>query len=349
MKHFIIPVFIPHWGCPHQCVFCSQKSITGQKTPVKACDVKSIIQDGLERLTQKRYVEVAYYGGSFTALPLETQRDLLHPAYEMLVAGRIQGIRLSTRPDCISPEVIDVLRQYQVRTIELGVQSLDEAVLKQAGRGHTLTDSIRAIRLLRNEGFYCVAQLMIGLPGETWDSLLETAALVTRIRPDAIRIYPTVVLSGTPLADAYLSGSYSPLSLDEAVARASYLKYCAVEAGVSVIRVGLQATDELQSGETILVGPYHPSFGEMVDSYLFYLMGARLFESLNRAASAAIFHHHPRDHSKLRGLANRNLQLWKNRYDITVVCKPDGSHKGELTVDYMNQTYQINSSILSNK
>ncbi|KYZ77333.1 hypothetical protein AXX12_04160 [Anaerosporomusa subterranea] len=348
MKNFIIPIFIPHWGCPHQCVFCSQNSITGCSEPTKAKQVGMEIETGLKRLTEERYVEVAYYGGSFTALPLTIQAELLQPAYQSLQSGRIQGIRLSTRPDYISSDVITLLQQYSVSTVELGIQSFDDSVLTQSGRGHNAVDSVVALKSLRIAGFNTVAQLMIGLPGESWDSVLKTATMLAQTRPDGVRIYPTVVLSDTPLATLYRTGRYQPLSLAEATAKAAFLKWQAERHGINVIRVGLQATDELSKAGAILAGPYHPAFGEMVSSHLFYLMVAHLFESVNNGCHSATIHHHPRDHSKLRGIANANLGRWRNSFGISVICQSDsGISEGDLMIEYADTRYIIKYSILS--
>ena len=345
MKPFIIPVFIPHSGCPHLCIFCSQKQITGCVEPAKVENVKQAIQSGLQRLTKPRRVEVAFYGGSFTALPLDEQAELLLPAYRALQSGEIHAIRLSTRPDAVSAEVIQLLQSFSVETVELGVQSFDDNVLIMAERGHSANDSMQALALLRNAGFYTVAQLMVGLPGETWDSILTTASFLLRARPNAIRIYPTLVLPSTGLAILYETGRYLPLSLSEATTKAAFLKYQAETHGISVIRIGLQATEDLNSAGAVLAGPYHPSFGEMTASRLFYLMGAQFFDVI--ACSNAIFHHHPRDHSKLRGLANGNLRKWHHQFGVSVICVPDGRRESELMIECNGQCYIINFSILS--
>lgn len=348
MKRFIIPIFIPHWGCSHQCVFCSQRKITGCSEPISPDQVGSAIQAGLERLTEQRHVEVAYYGGSFTALPLSIQAELLKPAYHALQAGQIHGIRLSTRPDCVSEAVIEQLQHYAVSTVELGIQSFDDAVLNQSRRGHQASDSVLALKRLQAAGFQTVAQLMIGLPGESWDSLLETAAMLVQIRPDGVRIYPTVVLPDTPLAALYHAGLYQPLSLAEATAKAAFLKWQAERHGIICIRAGLQATEELNATGSIVAGPYHPAFGEMVTSQLFYLMVARLLEASPAVNSTVSLFHHPKDHSKIRGVSGANLKRWRNTFGVSVVCYPDTKiTEGHIAVNYAETTHIINSSILA--
>lgn len=347
MKNFIIPIFIPHWGCPHQCVFCSQNQITGCWQPMRAEDVKREIQAGLARLTQQRHVEVAFYGGSFTALPLETQEELLHPAFSARKSGAIQGIRLSTRPDCINNKVLELLKSFAVGTVELGVQSLDDRVLAKSERGHTSAQSLSALELLRREGFYTVAQLMVGLPEEDWESLLCTGKRLVAAKPDAIRIYPTVVLPYTPLAALYERGCYQPLSLNEAILKAAFLKLQAEFNGITVIRVGLQATELLDSDGAIVAGPYHPAFGELVSNKIFYLMVARVLEA-QPGHSTLTIRHHPKDHSKIRGLANCNYHQWKKLYGVDISFQlSDDVKKGVLVLNYADARYTINSSILS--
>lgn len=268
MKHSIIPLFIPHYGCPHQCIFCNQVRITGQTTPVTPSDVARIIDNYLASAKEPRFWEAAFYGGSFTALPLDVMEALLRPASEALAAGRIGKIRLSTRPDCISEEILGVLSRMGVSIVELGVQSLSDDVLTLAERGHTAGDAARAVRLLREGGFQVGLQFMTGLPGETMAILRESARKGAALHPDFIRLYPVLVLKDTKLAAMHLEGSYQPLTLGEAVFRCAFLKRWYQRHGIPVIRTGLQATEELDRGDSLLGGPYHPSMGELTDQYI---------------------------------------------------------------------------------
>ena len=224
MKHYIIPIFIPHYGCRHACVFCNQRKITGVETDVTPGRVRESIAWHLARIDQARVVEVAFYGGSFTALPEAMQRALLAPASEALRAGRVQGIRLSTRPDSISAEGLALLLEHGVSVVELGVQSLSDAVLAAAGRGHTAADVEAAVRLIRQTPLELGLQFMPGLPGEDWQRRMDTLARAIALRPDFARIYPTVVLAGTKLAALYAAGAYAPLALEKAVAFAAIMK-----------------------------------------------------------------------------------------------------------------------------
>lgn len=347
MKHDIIPIFIPHYGCRHACIFCNQRKITGLAQPVKPQDVAEMIAVRLAEVTLPRKVEVAFYGGSFTALPLAEQIALLQPAYEALQQGRIQAIRLSTRPDAINRDVVETLLHFGVGTVELGVQSLDDDVLAAAKRGHNADDVFRAVSMLKKAGILCGLQLMPGLPGEDWSSLVWTAAGILDLQPDMMRIYPAVVITGTHMAELYRVGLYSPLTMDEAVKRAAFLKLLCEQNGIRVIRIGLQATEELSNQAVVLAGPYHPSFGEIVESYLFHLMLAAYFESVSSGVDELTVHHHPRDHSKLRGLGGANLKTWRKKYGLKEIkLIADGDKTGELTIDAHDGRYKINKKML---
>lgn len=282
--------------------------------------IVEIIETGLQRLTHKRRVEVAYYGGSFTALPLTLQERLLQPAFEYWKAGKVQGIRLSTRPDCLSAENILLLQNYAVDTVELGVQSFDPAVLYQSKRGHTVADALYAVNSLQTAGVRTIVQLMIGLPGESAQSLLLAAEQLAMLRPQGIRIYPTVVLAQTPLATLYRQGLYQPLTLAAAIEKAAFLKWQAEQSDIKVIRVGLQATEELNTASTVIAGPYHPAFGEMVSSRLFYYLVAQLVKRANLYNFDVRIYHNPLDHSQVRGLANANLREWQEQFGLSIKC-----------------------------
>jgi len=350
MKHYIIPIFIPHLGCLHQCVFCDQQKITGLSTPVTALQVATIIGDRLAGIDQARHVEVAFYGGSFTALAEDDQNELLAPATQALQSGLIQGIRLSTRPDCLSKSTINNLIKQQVTTVEVGVQSLDDTVLARAGRGHDSEAVVGSVARLKAAGLQCGLQLMPGLPGEDWTSLIRTVRRAIDLAPEFVRIYPTVVIAGTTLARLYRQGIYAPLSLDQGVSRAAYMKLMFGRQGIAVIRTGLQAADELDQHQTVLAGPYHPAFGELVDSYIFYLMLASFIEQSSLGPQARlIIHHHPQDCSKVRGQHNRNINDIKQRYrlrDVTLYSDRFVS-KSSLLFELGGQNYITNKNMIN--
>lgn len=334
MKHYIIPIFIPHYGCLHQCVFCNQKRITGIETPVTSGEVANIIKEHLSRVNQPRHIEVAFYGGSFTALPAEIQQSLLLPANCMLKQNKIHAIRISTRPDCIDCEKLDLLYNLGVSIIELGAQSLDDNVLVTSARGHTAADVSIAVKLIKEKGMRCGLQLMVGLPGENWPSLIKTTYKAALLKPDFTRIYPTLVVADTHLATLFQRGLYRPLALAEAASRSAFMKLVFSRQGISVIRTGLQATEDLANNNVVLAGPYHPSFGEIVDSYIFNAMVIRCLDRISVMASTIVIHHHPKDSSKLRGLGNSNIRHWQECYrNILFKLLPDGKGLGELIIE----------------
>lgn len=350
MKHYIIPVFIPHLGCVHQCIFCNQKKITGCHTPVTSTQVAAIIRERLAKINQDRRIEVAFYGGSFTALPVEVQNNLLFPASQALQNGQIHAIRLSTRPDCINEGTLLNLINHGVSIVELGVQSLDDTVLISAARGHSSQDVTKAVEVLKNAGIRCGLQLMPGLPKEDWASLINTVRQTVVLHPDFVRVYPAVVISGTRLADLYNQGDYQPLSLQQAVARSAYMKLVFEGHGIDVIRIGLQATEELDSKDNVLAGPYHPAFGELVDSHIFYLMLARFIEetSLDSKTEFMIVHH-PKDTSKVRGQYNNNLNRLRMRYNLPVLkLNADTAVKpGSLLVIFKSSCHLLNKNMIN--
>ena len=346
MKHYIIPLFIPHFGCPHTCVFCNQRKITGVDTNVTAQEVADIIGRHLAQITRPYFVEAAFYGGSFTALPESRQRELLEPAAACFFAGKLQGIRLSTRPDCIRRENLDFLWSLGVRAIELGAQSFDDGVLRRAERGHAAADICRAAELVRQRGFQLGIQLMPGLPGDTEETMRHSLAETLRLRPDMVRIYPTVVLRDTALAAAYEAGSYKPLSLAAAVRIAAVMKLAFEQQGIEVIRTGLQSSPELDAPGTVLAGPYHPAFGEMVESWLFAALVERQLE-LWQPVGAVRLHHAAQDTSKLRGLKNGNCRHWQQQYPrVQLQLIPDGRQRDQLCLEYGEQCCLLDKKAL---
>lgn len=248
-RNRIIPIFVPHLGCPHNCVFCNQKRISGEEKAATAEDVKKATA-GFENC------QVAFYGGSFTAVPASKQEELL---------GAAEGfsIRLSTRPDAIDEAVLSRLKRYGVETVELGAQSLDDEVLELSGRGHTAQDVENASRMIKDAGFKLILQMMTGLPGDTKEKTVETARKIISLKPDGVRIYPTVIVKDTELCDMWKAGKYREHTVEEAVDWCSEIVPMFDGAGIPVIRLGLNPTDEL-SGGAALGGAYHPALGELV-------------------------------------------------------------------------------------
>ncbi len=262
-KQLIIPVFIPFGGCPHQCVFCDQTSITGEASLPAAHEVAATIESYLATWRGGGRKEVAFYGGSFTGLPEEVQREYLEIAHGYFEARRIDGLRVSTRPDYIRDDTGEFLKRYGVTTVELGAQSMDDEVLRLSGRKHDSLCTVNAVKALRR--FAGVGlQFMPGLPGDTVESILETTRKIIALSPEFVRVYPTLVIKGTPLHRMYLNGGYVPWTLDEMVAVCREISALLKEAGIPIIRMGLHPSGGLAGN--IISGPFHPSFRQLVEN-----------------------------------------------------------------------------------
>ena len=257
-RESIIPVFVPHLGCPNDCVFCNQRRISGSLAPACPGDVTRAIEEAGEGVSQ-----LAFYGGSFTAIPAREQEALLGAAQPYLESGRISSIRLSTRPDAIDGEVLLRLRRYGVETVELGAQSMDDRVLALSGRGHTSEDVARASRSVKAADFRLILQMMTGLPGSDDETDTETARRLAALGPDGVRVYPTVIVRDTTLCDLWRAGRYKEHTVEDAVRVCARIIPVFEAAGIPVIRLGLNPTDELSGGDA-LGGAYHPALGELV-------------------------------------------------------------------------------------
>lgn len=307
----IIPVFIPHAGCPHQCIFCNQKTISGQGETSLENAKKQIIKY-LQWLQPSTENEIAFYGGTFTGLPFKLQEELLSLADSYIVKGIVGSIRISTRPDYIDKERISLLKNHHVNLVELGIQSLDDNVLRIAERGHTAADAEKAVVFLKSEGFRVGMQLMVGLPGQDWKSLFATVTQVVSLKPNVARIYPLLVIKNTPLETMYRNKLFSPLTLAEGVAQAAYVYERLDVSGIDVIRIGLQADEELCRENNIVAGPFHPSFGEMVQSFQYCSWVSEQLEEVYDGQSRVEIVHNSRATSKLKGLNKCNEVFWQN-------------------------------------
>ena len=267
-KHYIIPIFVPHEGCVHNCVFCNQNSITGISEVIDAKYTKNTIKAYLETInrTEETVIEVSFFGGSFTAIDINKQRRLLKVAREYKEKGLIDFIRLSTRPDYIDDFILTNLKEYKVDTIELGVQSLDEEVLKRSARGHSEEHVRKASKLIHEYGFTLGHQVMLGLPGDTFEKDIKTALKVVEMKPKICRIYPALVIKNTPMEKMYEQGIYKPYTLEEAVEISKELYNIFTKNNIEVIRIGLQPTEEINEGGELVAGPFHPAFRELVES-----------------------------------------------------------------------------------
>lgn len=263
MAHKNIPIFIPHIGCPNTCVFCNQRSISG-RISFDPEVVPSIIENALETVDPTAdEVEIAFFGGSFTGIEREQMVYLLSCAKKYIDEKKVSSIRLSTRPDYIDGEILSILKRYGVKNIELGIQSLSDKVLKSSKRGHSAGDSERACKLIKDQGFDLVGQMMLGLPSSDFEAELMTARRLCELGVDAVRIYPTAVFCKTELNDMMIKGEYTPLDVEEAAERAAEILLLIDQYGVPCIRCGLQAQENLSDQSVVTSGAYHPSFGSI--------------------------------------------------------------------------------------
>ena len=302
----VIPVFIPHEGCPHDCVFCNQRRISGvSESPVAGDDVAVIIRQWLDREGEcsVRHVQVAFYGGSFTGLSRARQVELLGAVAPFIDQGQVDTIRLSTRPDYVDQENVSLLEQHHVSIVELGVQSMDDAVLMAAGRGHGTADVRQAMSFLKMSGMEIGIQLMVGLPGQSRKSVMKTVQQVIELGPDFVRIYPVLVVRNSGLASLYSKGKYQPVSLSLAVVLAAWMKKQFDRAAIRVVRMGLQAGPELE--KSYIAGPWHPAFGELVRSRIMLQQTRKLLSQAPVSPAELIIS--PRDQSVFRGIRSANM------------------------------------------
>ncbi len=274
-RHVNIPIFIPHEGCPNNCVFCNQHTITQTADGGSKRDVAPEIEACLATINADECeCEIAFFGGSFTGIPREDMVRLLKVAYEYIKAGKAASVRLSTRPDYIDDEILDILEKYGVKNIELGIQSMDDDVLAASGRGHTVEAVERACRLIKKRNFSLTGQMMVGLPGATTESEIETARKICDMGAESARIYPTVVFYDTELCNMAKRGEYVPLTDEEAAERCAKVYRVFAQKNVKLLRIGLQSSEGLED-ENVYGGANHSAIGEMAVSryYLDIMLG----------------------------------------------------------------------------
>ena len=332
MKKGNIALFIPHAGCPHQCSFCNQKQITGVQREISAQDVCRAVETALAKGRPEGWeYEIAFFGGSFTAVPETYQRELLEAASRYVRDGKVRGIRVSTRPDAVSPGTLEFLKRYGVTAVELGAQSMDDQVLARSGRGHTAGQVRQAAGFIREAGISLGLQMMVGLPGDTATGALYTARELAALRPDTVRIYPTVVLRGSALETQFLQGEYTPISLESAVELCADLLDCFDGKGIPVIRLGLHASPELEQG--YVCGPWHPAFRELCESLR---MRRRIFARLPKPGTrgcAVRVTVHPRWVSRAVGQKRANLQAFAAQGFSVTVRGDEKIAPGEVDVE----------------
>ena len=322
-SQYIIPIFVPHLGCPNDCVFCNQRSISGQKKQVTGAEVKQTIKEYLETFkNEDAHKEVAFFGGSFTGIEPEKQEELLQAAYEYVENGEIDSIRVSTRPDYIDKTILKRLKKYKVKTIELGVQSSNDYILKQAKRGHTFEDVKKASKLIRRYGFDLGHQMMVGLPESTRIDELNTAKDLAKLKPKMIRIYPVLVIKNTELARMYQNGEYEPVTLEQAIETCKELYYFFEKKHITIIRMGLQNTDLISNPDNleseVLAGPYHEAFGQLVESRIWYDSIVNKIKQLNVKVKEVEIELNPRDVNHVIGHKKENINKLKEFYEVDV-------------------------------
>ncbi len=320
-------MFVPHKGCPHDCIFCNQKKITGVSTDVSANDVKNIIEECLETMDDEVHIEVAFFGGSFTAIDINIQNELLSVAKEYVDKGIIKDIRLSTRPDCIDEIILDNLKNHKVSIIELGVQSMDDDVLKQSIRGHSQEDVVKAANLIKKYGFELGLQMMLGLPSDNERKCIQTADKFIALRPSFVRIYPTLVVKDTGLENLYNESKYSPFDLDTTIEISKKLLIRFQLENIKVIRVGLQTTEDISLGKDVVCGPHHPSLRELVESKIHRDYIENTIKNNNIKDSITVYVN-KKNISKIVGNKKSNIIYLYEKYNVKMSVK-----EADLDVD----------------
>ena len=337
-KEYIIPIFVPHLGCPNDCTFCNQKKISGQTKNVKAEEVKNTIEYYLNNFKDdNKYIEVAFFGGSFTGIDVDKQKELLSVAYEYIKNKKIDSIRISTRPDYINKEILKMLKSYGVKTIELGVQSTNDYILNKSKRGHTFEDVKKASKLIRKNGFILGHQMMVGLPESTRQDEINTAKDLIKLKPKIVRIYPVLVIKGTQLEKDYESGEYTPLTVEQAVETAKDLLVLFNKKKINVIRIGLQNTNEITDPNSkksqVVAGPYHPAFRQLVESRLWYDNIANEIKKVNSNVTHIQIDVNPSDINNAVGHKRINIEKINDTYNTDLKINPNSKiKKGKLKI-----------------
>ena len=311
----IIPVFVPHWGCPNECVFCDQKRISGSPLPASGAQVTAALEK--VRAAGETGLELAFYGGTFTAVSPALQRELLEAAAPFLAGGTLASIRLSTRPDAVDADKLEMLKSYGVTTVELGAQSMDDVVLTASGRGHTAADTVRAAGLVKDAGLRLILQMMTGLPGSDRQRDVETAKKIIELAPDGARIYPAVIVKNTPLEDMWRAGTYKEHTVADAVAVCADILPLFDGAHIPVIRLGLNPTEGLSAGGAV-AGAYHPALGELVRSEILRRQAAALLEGVP-AGSRVTLAVAPERLSAMIGQHRCNIAALKEAFSLAEV------------------------------
>ena len=343
-KEYIIPIFVPHLGCPNSCTFCNQKTISGQAKQVTAKEVKETIEYYLSNFKDdNKYVEVAFFGGSFTGIEEEVQEELLQAAFEFIKQKKVNSIRISTRPDYIDKKILKRLKKYKVKTIELGVQSTNDYILARCQRGHTFEDVKKASKLIRRKHFILGHQMMVGLPESTKLDEINTTKSLIKLKPKIVRIYPVLVIKGTKLEEEYRNNEYIPLTVNQAVERCKEIVTLFNKKNIRVIRIGLQNTntiDEPGHNESeVVAGPYHPAFRQLVESSMWYDSVVEEIKQFNTKVKLVQVRANPVNINNIIGHKKENIEKLNQIYDVEVKVVADEKIKpGHFKVEIL-KTY----------
>ena len=329
MRHANISLFVPHMGCPHQCSFCNQRTISGSVKKLTPEDVTLTLEKAKSDNLNPKKTEIAFFGGSFTAIDRRYMVSLLKAAEPYIKKKLFRGIRVSTRPDAIDEEVLGILKKYGVTAIELGAQSTDDEVLLLNRRGHNREDIINASRLIKKNGFSLGLQMMTGLLGDTDEKSLKTAEDIISLRPDTVRIYPTITLEGTYLGELYKKGEYSPQTIESAISLCGKLLKRFNDENIKVIRLGLHSGGNVEEG--YLSGPYHPAFGELCEGGIYLYEARRLLKNSSEWEKTLFVN--PKEISKMIGQKKKNIIALKNEGYIISVKGKESLDKYRIETD----------------
>ena len=327
MRHINVALFVPHNGCPNQCSFCNQRAISGHRNQVEPSDVDKAVQIALEN-PESKGGEIAFFGGSFTAIERETMVSLLSAAYRYVENGSFKGIRISTRPDAVDEEICEILKTYGVTAVELGAHSVDARVLMLNKRGHTADDIAKATKLLQKNGFETGLQMMTGLYGSTDEDSIETARKIIGVNPDTVRIYPTVVHENTELCELYRKGEYHPQGVEEAAELCAELLQMFEEAGIKVIRTGLHSGGDVE-GEFV-AGAYHPAFKEICESKIYLRKVTELIRENKIPEGKIEIRVSPKAVSQMTGQKKANIEALKKL-----------GYEAKITADESREKYKV--------
>jgi histone acetyltransferase (RNA polymerase elongator complex component) len=332
----IIPFFIMYQGCPNRCIFCNVHKIAGNNPEsITEKSFRETIHKYLSQAKRKTdHIQIAFYGGNFTGMKKERQAELLKYAHSFIHNGQVHDIRISTRPDNIDNESLELLKCFGVSTVEIGAQSFVDEVLKLSHRGHSSSDVINAMNMLKDRGFKTGIHIMLGLPGDNRSGYEYSVRETITLKPDMVRIHPTIVFQGTGLAELFIKGAYTPLSISEAIDMCTHALGKFAEAQIPVIRLGLQTNREMETAGSIIAGPYHPAFRSLVEESIFFDLASSLLAEKEVAGKEITFILSPKDESSFRGQRNRNLQLLKNTYRVAGITVK-GDHRQEEGAVFM--------------